>query len=80
MRDQPLKPKDAAVYWVEYAIRHPRCDHFRSAALDLPWYKLYMWDVAAFLILLTFAIVFAFYRLIRITFSWNRCNTKEKIQ
>lgn len=49
MHDQPLKPLDTAVYWVEYVLRHKGAYHLRSAALDLTWYQYLLLDVLAFL-------------------------------
>ncbi|KAJ8980274.1 hypothetical protein NQ317_005132 [Molorchus minor] len=39
LHDRPVKPKDLAVYWTEYIIRHNGAPHLRVAALDLPLYK-----------------------------------------
>lgn len=80
MRDQPLKPIDAAVYWVEYAIRNRGLDHFRSASLDLPWYKLYMWDVAVFLTIVTAGLSFAFYKVAKKVLRLHEPSTKQKVQ
>ncbi|XP_055910501.1 UDP-glycosyltransferase UGT5-like [Eupeodes corollae] len=34
-RDQPMKPLDLAVYWVEYVARHKGAPHLHSAGQDL---------------------------------------------
>uniref|UniRef100_A0A6A7G3D9 UDP-glucuronosyltransferase-like n=1 Tax=Hirondellea gigas TaxID=1518452 RepID=A0A6A7G3D9_9CRUS len=47
MKDQPMSPKDAVVYWTEYAIRHRGAPHLHSPARDMPWYTLYNVDVWA---------------------------------
>ncbi|XP_055915995.1 UDP-glycosyltransferase UGT5-like [Eupeodes corollae] len=50
-RDRPLSPRDTAMYWVEYVIRHKGARHIRSAGLDLAWYQFYLLDVIGFVIL-----------------------------
>ena len=49
MHDQPLKPIDTAIYWIEHVIRHQGAPHFRNAGLDLMWYQRHMVDAYAFL-------------------------------
>ncbi|XP_063924758.1 UDP-glycosyltransferase UGT5-like [Zophobas morio] len=49
MHDRPLKPIDAAIYWIEHVIRHQGAPHFRNAGLDLMWYQRHLLDVFAFL-------------------------------
>ncbi|XP_065348445.1 UDP-glycosyltransferase UGT5-like [Cloeon dipterum] len=50
--DQPEKPLDRAVYWVEYVLRHNGAHHLRSAALDLNCFQLALLDVYAFLLII----------------------------
>ncbi|KAG5871161.1 hypothetical protein JTB14_016311 [Gonioctena quinquepunctata] len=49
MHDRPLKPKDLAVYWIEFVIRHQGTQHLRVAALDLTWYQYFLLDILAFI-------------------------------
>ncbi|XP_059478485.1 UDP-glycosyltransferase UGT5-like [Neocloeon triangulifer] len=44
-RDQPESPLDRAIFWTEYALRHKGAKHLRSAAADLCWFQLNLWDV-----------------------------------
>lgn len=37
MKDQPDDPKDVAVYWVEYVMRHHGAPHLRCPAMDMSW-------------------------------------------
>lgn len=53
--DSPLTPRQLAVYWTEYAIRHQGAAHLHAASADLPWYQLLLLDVAAVLLTLTLA-------------------------
>ncbi|KAG5863492.1 hypothetical protein JTB14_033049 [Gonioctena quinquepunctata] len=49
MHDRPMKPKDLAVYWIEFVIRHQGTQHLRVAALDLTWYQYFLLDILAFI-------------------------------
>lgn len=60
MHDQPMKPIDSAVYWIEYVIRHQGAPHFRSPGLDLKWYQRDMVDIITFLVLSFVTIVILF--------------------
>ncbi|XP_061445238.1 UDP-glucuronosyltransferase 2A1-like [Rhineura floridana] len=56
--DQPMKPLDRAVFWIEYVMRHKGAKHLRAAAHDLTWYQYHCLDVIAFLIGCTAVFVF----------------------
>ncbi len=49
--DNPRKPLDEAIYWIEYVARHKGAKHLKSGAINLPWYKYLLLDVLAFIIL-----------------------------
>lgn len=46
-RDQPLKPKEKAVYWIEYVLRHKGAKHLRSEGRFLNFWQFYNIDVFA---------------------------------
>lgn len=69
LKDRPVKPLDLAVYWIEYVARNGRCEHFRSAALDLSWYQRSMLDVAVGLTVVVIALVFLFGCAVKILFK-----------
>ncbi|KAJ8682883.1 hypothetical protein QAD02_018675 [Eretmocerus hayati] len=48
-RDRSIKPKDEAVYWIEYVIRHGK-QSLRSPAVDLKWWQIELFDVYALLV------------------------------
>lgn len=56
--DQPLKPLDRAVFWVEFVMRHKGAKHLRPAAHNLTWYQYHSLDVLAFLFTCTATAVF----------------------
>ncbi|XP_012641429.1 UDP-glucuronosyltransferase 2B4-like [Microcebus murinus] len=49
-RDQPVKPLDRAVFWIEFVMRHKGAKHLRVAAHDLPWLQYHSLDVLGFLL------------------------------
>lgn len=51
--DSPLTPRQLAVYWTEYAIRHQGASHLHAVSADLPWYQLLLLDVAVVVLILT---------------------------
>ncbi|XP_077998682.1 UDP-glucuronosyltransferase 2C1-like [Glandiceps talaboti] len=48
-KDKPMSPKDAMIYWFEYAIKH-RGKHLQSQAVHLNFFQYYLIDVFAFTI------------------------------
>nr|KAF6389375.1 hypothetical protein mMyoMyo1_020168 [Myotis myotis] len=48
--DQPVKPLDRAVFWIEFVMRHKGAKHLRPAALDLTWFQYHSLDVIGFLL------------------------------
>ncbi|XP_072383365.1 UDP-glycosyltransferase UGT5-like [Diabrotica undecimpunctata] len=51
MHDRIAKPMDTAIYWVEYVIRNKGAPHLRVAAVNMPFYKYFLLDVIAFILL-----------------------------
>lgn len=66
MRDQPMKPLDKAIFWLEYVIRHQGAPHLRTAALSLRWYQYLLLDVAAFIAVVFLMLVYISYKTVRI--------------
>ncbi|NP_001182734.1 UDP-glucuronosyltransferase 2C1 precursor [Oryctolagus cuniculus] len=56
--DQPLKPLDRAVFWIEFVMRHKGARHLRVAAHDLTWFQYYSLDVVVFLLTCVATIIF----------------------
>lgn len=48
--DEPMRPLQKAVYWVEYIARHRGAPHLHSAAQDLSVITLYNVDVYTFFV------------------------------
>ncbi|XP_015426916.1 PREDICTED: UDP-glucuronosyltransferase 2B31-like [Myotis davidii] len=48
--DQPVKPLDQAVFWIEFVMRHKGAKHLRPATHDLTWFQYHSLDVIGFLL------------------------------
>ncbi|XP_042534258.1 UDP-glucuronosyltransferase 2B31-like isoform X2 [Dipodomys spectabilis] len=58
--DQPVKPLDRAVFWVEFVMRHKGAKHLRPALHDLNWFQYHSLDVIGFLLACVAALIFIF--------------------
>ncbi|XP_066483269.1 UDP-glucuronosyltransferase 2A2-like [Tiliqua scincoides] len=79
--DQPVKPLDRAVFWIEFVMRHKGAKHLRPAAHHLTWYQYHSLDVIAFLI--GCLAVFIFTVVKGCSFCWHKCGQvirKTKIE
>ncbi|XP_067631963.1 UDP-glucosyltransferase 2-like [Eurosta solidaginis] len=80
-RDRLMGPRETAIYWIEYVIRHKGARHMRAAGLDLKWYQFYLLDVIAFFVFaaaVTLGIAFML-----VSWLWRRFRSiknKQKIQ
>ncbi|XP_042343848.1 UDP-glucuronosyltransferase 2B1-like [Plectropomus leopardus] len=48
-RDQPMKPLDTALFWLEFVMRHKGAAHLRTESYKMPWYSYHSVDVMLFL-------------------------------
>ena len=56
--DQPVKPLDRAVFWIEFVMRHKGAKHLRVAAHDLSWVQYPSLDVLGFLLACVLTVMF----------------------
>ncbi|XP_045389045.1 UDP-glucuronosyltransferase 2B17-like isoform X2 [Lemur catta] len=59
-RDQPVKPLDRAIFWIEFVMRHKGAKHLRVAAHDLTWFQYHSLDVIGFLLACVATAIFIF--------------------
>ncbi|XP_070825007.1 UDP-glucuronosyltransferase 2A1-like [Chaetodon trifascialis] len=57
-RDQPMKPLDTALFWIEFVMRHKGAAHLRTESYRLPWYSYHSLDVALFFLATAAVITF----------------------
>ncbi|XP_074789733.1 UDP-glucuronosyltransferase 2B31 [Denticeps clupeoides] len=58
-RDQPTKPLDRALFWVEFVMRHKGAAHLRSESFRMPWYSYHSVDVLLVLLSMVLLLVLA---------------------
>ncbi|XP_072765192.1 UDP-glycosyltransferase UGT5 [Anoplolepis gracilipes] len=68
-RDRPATPLKTAVWWTEYVARGNGNPYFRSEGADLPWYQYHLIDVVLVLIIVSTALIYIFFRLIKLLLS-----------
>ncbi|XP_036032142.1 UDP-glucuronosyltransferase 2B1-like [Onychomys torridus] len=56
--DQPMKPLDRAVFWIEFVMRNKGAKHLRVAAHDLTWFQYHSLDVLGFLLACVLTVMF----------------------
>ncbi|XP_041804798.1 UDP-glucuronosyltransferase 2A2-like [Chelmon rostratus] len=56
-RDQPMKPLDTALFWIEFVMRHKGAAHLRTESYRLPWYSYHSVDVILFLLTIALLIL-----------------------
>ena len=76
MKHRKLTPSEEGADWIEYALRHNGALHLTSETINLPMYKLYMFDVLIFLLVMTCLFVYIFLRLCSCIF----CACRSKVQ
>uniref|UniRef100_A0A6I8R6I7 UDP-glucuronosyltransferase n=1 Tax=Xenopus tropicalis TaxID=8364 RepID=A0A6I8R6I7_XENTR len=78
--DQPVKPLDSAVFWIEFVMRHKGAKHLRPASHELTWYQYHCLDVIGFMFVCLF--LFFYITITFLTFCYKKCcrTTKEKNQ
>ncbi len=80
MKDRKQSPSQEGADWIEYALRHDGAPHLTSEAMDLPQYKLHMFDVFLFLVVVVCLVVYALLRLCCCIFRacGRKMHVKEK--
>ncbi len=80
--DNPMKPLDSAIFWIEYVMRHKGAAHLRTESYKLPWYAYHCLDVMAFFVafvLLVVALVWvSCRRLVRCLIRTEKYTSKSK--
>ncbi|CAI6351634.1 unnamed protein product [Macrosiphum euphorbiae] len=73
--DQPMKPLDRAVYWVEYVIRNGGAKHLVSDSIELNDVQYFVLDISLILLVLTGLIIWLCY-LIKTNVISKKLNTE----
>ncbi|XP_045924747.1 UDP-glucuronosyltransferase 2C1-like [Micropterus dolomieu] len=76
-RDQPLKPLDSALFWIEFVMRHKGAAHLKAESYRLPWYYYHSVDVFLFLAGVVLLVLLAIFILMRCLYT-TVCKHKVK--
>ncbi|XP_076063299.1 UDP-glucosyltransferase 2-like [Oratosquilla oratoria] len=76
-RDQKETPLERAVWWTEYAIRHPGAPSLRCPAMDLSWIEFLCLDVIFLFHALLFALLWAVKKLLSKFLGGSKKQKKE---
>ncbi|KAF3825145.1 hypothetical protein GH733_005779 [Mirounga leonina] len=77
--DQPVKPLDRAVFWIEFVMRHKGAKHLRPASHNLTWFQYHSLDVIGFLLACVATAVFVTTRCCLFCYrKFAKIGTKEK--
>ncbi|XP_036390524.1 UDP-glucuronosyltransferase 2C1-like isoform X1 [Megalops cyprinoides] len=77
-QDQPMKPLDRAIFWIEYVMRHKGAAHLRTESYKMPWYSYHSVDVIA--VLLAAVLLILFITVAGIKFLCFRVCFKQKLK
>uniref|UniRef100_A0AAY4ESH8 UDP-glucuronosyltransferase n=1 Tax=Denticeps clupeoides TaxID=299321 RepID=A0AAY4ESH8_9TELE len=77
-KDQPMKPLDQAIFWIEFVMRHKGAAHLRTESYKMPWYAYHSLDVIGFLAFMAFTAVFL--TVISIRYLFCRFCLKRKMK
>ncbi|XP_076876241.1 UDP glucuronosyltransferase 5 family, polypeptide D1 [Brachyhypopomus gauderio] len=76
-RDQPMKPLDSAVFWIEYVMRNKGAAHLRTHAYRMPWYAYHSVDVLLFLLSIAAVLMFTTVAFVRYV-CCRACGKRKK--
>ncbi|KAI1889520.1 hypothetical protein AGOR_G00163720 [Albula goreensis] len=64
-RDQPMKPLDSALFWIEFVMRNKGAAHLRTESYRMPWYSYHSVDVIGVLLAAVLLIILIIIAVIR---------------
>ncbi|KAM4809972.1 UDP-glucuronosyltransferase 2A2-like isoform 2-T2 [Rhinophrynus dorsalis] len=76
--DQPVRPLDRAVFWIEFVMRHKGAKHLRPASHELTWYQYHCLDVIGFLLVCLLTVLYLTIKLI--TCCYRKCRWPKQKQ
>ncbi|XP_044051123.1 UDP-glucuronosyltransferase 2B31-like [Siniperca chuatsi] len=77
-RDQPIKPLDHAMFWIEFVMRHKGAPHLRTDSYKMSKIQYYSIDVVAFLLAVILLVLTVFITAAK--FLWRRVFSRSKVK
>lgn len=78
-RDQPERPVDRAVWWIEYVMRNPNPDHLRSPVLKMGLVAGNSYDTLLLIFVTVTVLLWAFWKLVNAGFN-SKAGDKIKLK
>lgn len=79
-RDQPMKPLDQAVFWIEYVIRHKGADHLKTQSHKMSWIVYNCVDVITALLAAVFFLTLTCITIVRVLLKMIFVGKKVKVK
>lgn len=76
IQDQPIKPLDNAVFWLEHVIKHKGGQHLRSTSADVTYVQFLLLDVIAFICFIIGSLILLFILVCKVITM--KCKKSEK--
>ena len=77
-RDQPMKPLDLAMFWIEFVMRHKGAAHLRTESYKMSKIQYYSIDVVAFLLAVILLVFTVFVSVVKFLWQIVFSRSKEK--
>ncbi|XP_054467015.1 UDP-glucuronosyltransferase 2A2-like [Anoplopoma fimbria] len=77
-RDQPMKPLDRAMFWIEFVMRHKGAAHLRTESYKMSMIQYHSIDVVAFLLAVILLVLTIFVSAVK--FFWRRVFSRSKVK
>uniref|UniRef100_A0A3Q2ZNA7 UDP-glucuronosyltransferase n=1 Tax=Kryptolebias marmoratus TaxID=37003 RepID=A0A3Q2ZNA7_KRYMA len=77
-RDQPMKPLDQAMFWIEFVMRHKGAAHLRTESYKMSTIQYYSIDVMAFLLAVILLVFACFSYVVKVLCQKLFCRSKVK--
>ncbi|XP_055702597.1 UDP-glycosyltransferase UGT4-like isoform X2 [Phlebotomus papatasi] len=77
-RDHPEKPLDRAIWWIEYVLRNPNENIFRSEALSLNIFQKHDGDIVVFLSCVVFLCLYITFKILRVIVRRIKVSSQRK--
>lgn len=75
-RDQPIKPLDRAMFWIEFVMRHKGASHLRTESYKMSMIQYHSIDVAVFLLVVVSLVLIILISMLR--FLWHQVFSQRK--
>ncbi|XP_028980378.2 UDP-glucuronosyltransferase 2C1-like isoform X4 [Esox lucius] len=79
-RDQPMKPLDRAMFWIEFVIRNKGAAHLRTKSYKMSWFTYHSVDVIATLLAMLLLIILVSILAFRLLWRKVLCSRKVKYE